>query len=45
VSLDWPGRRLYAARGAARRESVSVLLQVDVVEGNKVVTVRSPLQV
>lgn len=45
VAMDKPGRRLYNVRGPMLRESVSVLLQVDAADGNKIVTVRSPLQV
>lgn len=45
VAVDKPGRRLYNVRGPMLQESVSVLLQVDAADGNKIVTVRSPLQV
>lgn len=45
VAVNKPGRRLYNVRGPMLQESVSVLLQVDAADGNKIVTVRSPLQV
>lgn len=45
VAIDKPGRRLYNIRGPMLQEAVSVLLQIDAAEGNKVITVRSPLQV
>lgn len=45
VAIDKPGRRLYNVRGPMLQEAVSVLLQIDAAEGNKVITVRSPLQV
>ena len=45
MTVDKPGRRLYNIRGPTQQEALSVLLQVDAADGNKVVTVRSPLQV
>ncbi|XP_062417922.1 intermembrane lipid transfer protein VPS13C isoform X2 [Pungitius pungitius] len=45
IAVDKPGRRLYNIRGPMLQEAVSVLLQVDAAEGNKVITVRSPLQI
>ncbi|XP_056135016.1 intermembrane lipid transfer protein VPS13C [Lampris incognitus] len=45
LALDKPGRRLYNIRGPMLQEAVSVLLQIDASEGNKVITVRSPLQI
>lgn len=45
IPVDKPGRRLYNIRGPNLREAISVLLQIDANEGNKVITVRSPLQV
>lgn len=45
IAVDKPGRRLYNVRGPMLQEAVSVLLQVDATDGNKVVTIRSPLQV
>uniref|UniRef100_A0A671MWF0 Vacuolar protein sorting-associated protein 13C-like n=1 Tax=Sinocyclocheilus anshuiensis TaxID=1608454 RepID=A0A671MWF0_9TELE len=43
IPLGKPGRRLYNVRGPM--DAVSVLLQIDASEGNKVITVRSPLQI
>ena len=43
IAVDKPGRRLYNVRGPS--EVVSILLQIDASDGNKVMTVRSPLQV
>uniref|UniRef100_A0A4W5PUU4 Vacuolar protein sorting-associated protein 13 VPS13 adaptor binding domain-containing protein n=1 Tax=Hucho hucho TaxID=62062 RepID=A0A4W5PUU4_9TELE len=45
IAVDKPGRRLYNVRDPVLQENVSVLLQIDASEGNKVITVRSPLQV
>lgn len=45
IPVDKPGRRLYNVRGPMLQEAVSVLVQIDATEGNKVITVRSPLQV
>ncbi|XP_024911459.1 vacuolar protein sorting-associated protein 13C [Cynoglossus semilaevis] len=45
IAVDKPGRRLYNVRGPMLQEAVSVLLQVDATDGNKVVTIRSPLQI
>uniref|UniRef100_UPI0037E99E70 intermembrane lipid transfer protein VPS13C n=1 Tax=Semicossyphus pulcher TaxID=241346 RepID=UPI0037E99E70 len=45
IAVDKPGRRLYNIRGPMRQEAVSVLMQIDAAEGNKVITVRSPLQI
>jgi len=45
IAVDQLGRRLYNVRGPMLSEAVSVLLQIDASEGNKVITVRSPLQV
>ncbi|KAJ4923404.1 hypothetical protein JOQ06_000737, partial [Pogonophryne albipinna] len=45
IAVDKPGRRLYNVRGPSLQEAVSVLLQIDAADGNKVITVRSPLQV
>nr|XP_033776023.1 vacuolar protein sorting-associated protein 13C isoform X2 [Geotrypetes seraphini] len=39
------GRRLYNVRSPLAEYSDSVLIQIDATEGNKVVTVRSPLQI
>ncbi|CAL8243628.1 unnamed protein product [Lota lota] len=43
IAVDKPGRRLYNVHGT--NEVVSILLQIDASEGNKVMTVRSPLQI
>ncbi|KAM8804771.1 intermembrane lipid transfer protein VPS13C [Eudromia elegans] len=40
-----PGRRLYNVRSQLVDRSDSVLVQIDATEGNKVITVRSPLQI
>ncbi|XP_041649214.1 vacuolar protein sorting-associated protein 13C isoform X2 [Cheilinus undulatus] len=45
IAVDKPGRRLYNIRGPMQQEAVSVLMQIDASEGNKVITVRSPLQI
>ncbi|KAF7642147.1 hypothetical protein LDENG_00263710, partial [Lucifuga dentata] len=45
IALDKPGRRLYNIRSPMLQDAVSVLLQIDAAEGNKVITVRSPLQI
>uniref|UniRef100_A0A673Z765 Vacuolar protein sorting 13 homolog C n=1 Tax=Salmo trutta TaxID=8032 RepID=A0A673Z765_SALTR len=45
MAVDKPGRRLYNVRDPVLQENVSVLLQIDASEGNKVITVRSPLQI
>ncbi|XP_038556520.1 vacuolar protein sorting-associated protein 13C isoform X2 [Micropterus salmoides] len=45
IAVDKPGRRLYNIRSPLIPEAVSVLLQIDAAEGNKVITVRSPLQI
>ncbi|XP_062405510.1 intermembrane lipid transfer protein VPS13C isoform X2 [Sardina pilchardus] len=44
IPISKPSRRLYNIRGPTH-EAVSVLLQVDAKQGNKVITVRSPLQI
>ncbi|XP_021566120.1 vacuolar protein sorting-associated protein 13C, partial [Carlito syrichta] len=40
-----PGRRLYNVRNPNASHSDSVLVQIDATEGNKVITLRSPLQI
>ncbi|XP_069574520.1 intermembrane lipid transfer protein VPS13C isoform X1 [Brachyistius frenatus] len=45
IAVDKPGRRLYNIRGPMLQEAISVLLQIDAADGNKVITVRSPLQI
>ncbi|NXP40517.1 VP13C protein, partial [Leiothrix lutea] len=44
IPVAKPGRRLYNVKAAAAALD-SVVVQIDAVEGNKVITVRSPLQV
>lgn len=44
IPVAKPGRRLYTVRDAADRWD-SIVVQIDATEGNKVITVRSPLQV
>ncbi|XP_055453871.1 intermembrane lipid transfer protein VPS13C isoform X2 [Psammomys obesus] len=45
VPVARPGRRLYNVRNPSASRSDSVLVQIDATEGNKVVTLRSPLQI
>ncbi|XP_066503943.1 intermembrane lipid transfer protein VPS13C isoform X2 [Hoplias malabaricus] len=45
IPVDRPGRRLYNVRNPMQEDAVSVLLQINASEGNKVITVRSPLQI
>ncbi|XP_072517256.1 intermembrane lipid transfer protein VPS13C isoform X4 [Salminus brasiliensis] len=45
IPVDKPGRRLYNVWKPLHEEAVSVLLQINASEGNKVITVRSPLQI
>lgn len=45
VPVAKPGRRLYNVRTNLADRSDSIIVQIDAAEGNKVVTVRSPLQV
>ncbi|XP_065808670.1 intermembrane lipid transfer protein VPS13C isoform X5 [Labrus bergylta] len=45
IAVDKPGRRLYNIRGPMEQDAVSVLMQIDADQGNKVITVRSPLQI
>uniref|UniRef100_A0A8C3RCT7 Vacuolar protein sorting 13 homolog C n=1 Tax=Cyanoderma ruficeps TaxID=181631 RepID=A0A8C3RCT7_9PASS len=44
IPVAKPGRRLYNVRAAAAAWD-SIVVQIDAVEGNKVITVRSPLQI
>uniref|UniRef100_A0A803VSL0 Vacuolar protein sorting 13 homolog C n=1 Tax=Ficedula albicollis TaxID=59894 RepID=A0A803VSL0_FICAL len=44
IPVAKPGRRLYKVRDAADHLD-SIVVQIDAVEGNKVITVRSPLQI
>ncbi|XP_077419043.1 intermembrane lipid transfer protein VPS13C isoform X3 [Vanacampus margaritifer] len=45
VPVDKPGRRLYNVRGPELQQAVSLVVQIDAADGNKLVTVRSPLQI
>ncbi|XP_033612139.1 vacuolar protein sorting-associated protein 13C, partial [Fukomys damarensis] len=45
IPVARPGRRVYNVRNPNADHSVSVLVQIDATEGNKVVTLRSPLQI
>ncbi|XP_040825491.1 vacuolar protein sorting-associated protein 13C isoform X2 [Ochotona curzoniae] len=45
IPVARPGRRLYNVRNPIANHSDSVVVQIDATEGNKVITLRSPLQV
>uniref|UniRef100_A0A6I8N041 Vacuolar protein sorting 13 homolog C n=2 Tax=Ornithorhynchus anatinus TaxID=9258 RepID=A0A6I8N041_ORNAN len=45
IPVARPGRRLYNVRNPCVDHSDSVIIQIDATEGNKVITVRSPLQI
>nr|XP_058150275.1 intermembrane lipid transfer protein VPS13C isoform X1 [Dasypus novemcinctus] len=45
IPVARPGRRLYNVRNPSASHSDSVLVQIDATEGNKVITLRSPLQI
>ncbi|XP_023568424.1 vacuolar protein sorting-associated protein 13C [Octodon degus] len=45
VPVARPGRRLYSVRNPNADCSDAVLVQIDATEGNKVITLRSPLQI
>ncbi|XP_040348798.1 intermembrane lipid transfer protein VPS13C isoform X2 [Herpailurus yagouaroundi] len=45
VPVARSGRRLYNVRNPTASHSDSVLVQIDATEGNKVITLRSPLQI
>uniref|UniRef100_A0A4W3HA91 Vacuolar protein sorting 13 homolog C n=1 Tax=Callorhinchus milii TaxID=7868 RepID=A0A4W3HA91_CALMI len=45
IPVTKPGRRLYNVRNPFSDYSVSLLAQIDVVEGNKRIIIRSPLQI
>ncbi|XP_005316696.2 intermembrane lipid transfer protein VPS13C isoform X3 [Ictidomys tridecemlineatus] len=45
IPVARPGRRLYNVRNPNVSHSDSVLVQIDATEGNKVITLRSPLQI
>ncbi|XP_014800036.1 PREDICTED: vacuolar protein sorting-associated protein 13C isoform X3 [Calidris pugnax] len=45
IPIAKPGRRLYSIRKLLDDSSDSVVVQIDATEGNKVITLRSPLQI
>nr|XP_048724050.1 intermembrane lipid transfer protein VPS13C isoform X3 [Caretta caretta] len=45
IPIAKPGRRLHSVRTPLVDHSDSVLVQIDAAEGNKVITIRSPLQI
>ncbi|KAG8507019.1 Vacuolar protein sorting-associated protein 13C, partial [Galemys pyrenaicus] len=45
IPVSRPGRRLYNVRNPSATHSDSLLVQIDATEGNKVITLRSPLQI
>ncbi|XP_032846095.2 vacuolar protein sorting-associated protein 13C isoform X3 [Tyto alba] len=45
IPIAKPGRRLYNIRKFLLDHSDSIIVQIDATEGNKVITVRSPLQI
>uniref|UniRef100_A0A8C3KV56 Vacuolar protein sorting 13 homolog C n=1 Tax=Chrysolophus pictus TaxID=9089 RepID=A0A8C3KV56_CHRPC len=45
IPIGKPGRRLYNIKSLLDGHSDSIIVQIDATEGNKVVTVRSPLQI
>uniref|UniRef100_A0A803YFR7 Vacuolar protein sorting 13 homolog C n=1 Tax=Meleagris gallopavo TaxID=9103 RepID=A0A803YFR7_MELGA len=45
IPIGKPGRRLYNIKSLLDGHSDSIIVQIDDTEGNKVVTVRSPLQI
>ncbi|XP_026537812.1 vacuolar protein sorting-associated protein 13C [Notechis scutatus] len=45
VPIAKPGRRLHSVRAPQSSSSDSVVVQIDAEEGNKVITLRSPLQI
>uniref|UniRef100_A0A6G1RFM0 Vacuolar protein sorting 13 homolog C n=1 Tax=Hypotaenidia okinawae TaxID=2861861 RepID=A0A6G1RFM0_9GRUI len=45
VPVAKPGRRLYNIKNLLADRSDSIIVQIDATEGNKVITVRSPLQI
>ncbi|KAM4748951.1 intermembrane lipid transfer protein VPS13C [Rhinophrynus dorsalis] len=44
IPVTKPARRLYNVRSPQQENSVSILVQIDATEGNKVISIRSPLQ-
>uniref|UniRef100_A0A670KG22 Vacuolar protein sorting 13 homolog C n=1 Tax=Podarcis muralis TaxID=64176 RepID=A0A670KG22_PODMU len=45
IPIAKPGRRLHNVRNPQSDHSDSVVVQIDAAEGNKVITIRSPLQI
>uniref|UniRef100_A0A670ZC06 Vacuolar protein sorting 13 homolog C n=1 Tax=Pseudonaja textilis TaxID=8673 RepID=A0A670ZC06_PSETE len=45
IMVPKPGRRLHSVRAPQSSSSNSVVVQIDAEEGNKVITLRSPLQI
>ncbi|NWH59236.1 VP13C protein, partial [Geococcyx californianus] len=45
IPIAKPGRRLYNIRNLVVDRSDSIIVQIDATEGNKVITLRSPLQI
>ncbi|XP_036096076.1 vacuolar protein sorting-associated protein 13C isoform X1 [Molossus molossus] len=45
IPVARPGRQLYNVRNPNANHSDSVLVQIDATEGNKIITLRSPLQI
>uniref|UniRef100_A0A8B9G2X3 Vacuolar protein sorting 13 homolog C n=1 Tax=Amazona collaria TaxID=241587 RepID=A0A8B9G2X3_9PSIT len=45
IPIARPGRQLYNVRNLLVNRSDSIIVQIDATEGNKVITVRSPLQI
>ncbi|XP_030353543.1 vacuolar protein sorting-associated protein 13C isoform X2 [Strigops habroptila] len=45
IPIAKPGRRLYNVKNLLVDHSDSIIVQIDATEGNKVITVRSPLQI
>ncbi|KAG8576312.1 hypothetical protein GDO81_009827 [Engystomops pustulosus] len=45
IPVTKPARRLYNVRSPLQENCVSIVVQIDASEGNKVLTVRSPLQI
>ncbi|XP_072349204.1 LOW QUALITY PROTEIN: intermembrane lipid transfer protein VPS13C [Scyliorhinus torazame] len=45
IPVAKPGRRLYNVLRTGSEHSVSLLAQIDVVEGDKIIIIRSPLQI
>ncbi|XP_074956200.1 intermembrane lipid transfer protein VPS13C isoform X1 [Phalacrocorax aristotelis] len=45
IPIAKPGRRLYNVRNLLVDHSDSIIVQIDATEGNKVITLRSPLQI